>query len=73
MNAYPLLRGAIPREARGVLAALVLLTMAVGGALHGAAFDLAGGYRPLFLFMAGYAALAIGAIFVVPRGAGEAR
>jgi MFS family permease len=75
-NAYPLFVEPIPRERRGVLAALFLLCMALGGAvgdpLNGAMFDLFGGYRPLFLIMTGYTALAFLAVLFVPRGAGEA-
>ena len=59
-----------------MLAALFLLCMALGGAigdpLNGSLFDLFGGYRPLFLMMAGYTALAFVAVLFVPRGAGEA-
>jgi MFS family permease len=76
VNAYPLFVEPIPRHRRGVLAALFLITMAFGGAigdpLNGAVFDLAGGYRPLFLSMACYTALAFVAVLFVPRGAGEA-
>ena len=76
VNAYPLFVEPIPRERRGVLAALFLLCMALGGAvgdpLNGAMFDLFGGYRPLFLIMTGYTALAFLAVLFVPRGAGEA-
>jgi MFS family permease len=76
VNAYPLFVEPIPRPRRGVLAALFLLCMALGGAvgdpLNGAIFDLVGGYRPLFLLMTGYAALALVAVLFVPRGAGEA-
>ena len=50
--------------------------MALGGAigdpLNGSLFDLARSYRPLFLMMTGYSALAIVAMALVPRGAGEA-
>jgi maltose/moltooligosaccharide transporter len=77
VNAFPLFVEPIPRERRGVLAALFLLAMALGGAvgdpLNGAVFDLAGGYRPLFLMMAGYTALAVVAVLTIPRGTGEAR
>ena len=59
-----------------MLAALFLLSMALGGAigdpLNGALFDLAGGYRPLFLNMATYSALAFAAVLMLPRGVGEA-
>ena len=40
--------------------------------MNGAVFDLFGGYRPLFLMMAAYTALAFVAVLQVPRGAGEA-
>ena len=76
VNAYPLFVEPIPRQHRGVLAALYLLCMALGGAigdpLNGAIFDLAASYRPLFLMMAGYTVLAVAAVLFVPRGAGEA-
>ena len=76
VNAYPLFVEPIPRQRRGVLAALFLLSMAFGGAIgdpvNGAVFDLTGSYRPLFLLMTGYAALAFGAVLMIPRGAGEA-
>lgn len=76
VNAYPLFVEPIPRERRGVLAALFLLCMALGGAvgdpLNGSIFDAAGSYRPLFLVMTGYTALAFTAVLFVPRGAGEA-
>jgi maltose/moltooligosaccharide transporter len=76
VNAYPLFVEPIPRSRRGVLAALFLLCMALGGAvgdpLNGALFDLAGSYRLLFLMMAGYTALAFVAVLFIPRGTGEA-
>ena len=76
VNAYPLFVEPIPRERRGVLAALFLLSMALGGAigdpLNGGLFDLFGGYRALFLLMTAYTALAFVAVLLVPRGAGEA-
>lgn len=76
VNAYPLFVEPIPPARRGVLTALLLLCMALGGAigdpLNGALFDLAGGYRPLFLLMTVYTALAFVAVLVIPRGAGEA-
>jgi maltose/moltooligosaccharide transporter len=76
VNAYPLFVEPIPRSSRGVLTALFLLCMALGGAvgdpLNGGLFDLFGGYRPLFLMMAGYTALACVAVLFVRRGAGEA-
>lgn len=75
-NAFPLFVEPIPRQHRGVLAALFLLSMALGGAigdpLNGSLFDLFGGYRPLFLMMSTYTALAFVAVLLVPRGAGEA-
>jgi MFS family permease len=76
VNAYPLFIEPIPRHQRGVLASLYLLAMALGGAvgdpLNGGLFDLAGGYRPLFLIMSAYTALAIAVVFSIPRGVGEA-
>ena len=61
---------------RGVLAALYLLGMALGGAigdpLNGTIFDLVNGYRPLFLVMAGYTTLAFLTVLMIPRGTGEA-
>jgi MFS family permease len=75
-NAFALFVEPIPRQHRGVLAALFLLSMALGGAvgdpLNGALFDLFGGYRPLFLMMSAYTVLAFAAVLRVPRGAGEA-
>jgi MFS family permease len=76
VNAFPLFVEPIPRQRRGVLAALFLLCMALGGALgdplNGSVFDAFGGYRPLFLMMAVYTTLAVVAVLCVPRGAGEA-
>ena len=76
VNAYPLFVEPVPRQRRGVLAALFLLCMALGGVigdpLNGTLFDLVGSYRPLFLLMAGYTALAFVAVLFVPVGAGEA-
>ena len=76
VNAYPLFVEPIPRERRGVMAALFLLSMALGGAvgdpLNGAVFDIAGGYRPLFLLMAAYSALAAIVVLRVRPGVGEA-
>jgi MFS family permease len=75
VNAYPLFVEPIPRGHRGVLAALFLLSMALGGAigdpLNGALFDLFGSYRALFAVMAIYTALAFAVVLAVPRGAGE--
>jgi maltose/moltooligosaccharide transporter len=74
--AYPLFIEQIPRHARGVLASLFLLCMALGGAigdpLNGRLFDLFDSYRPLFVHMSVYAMLAIAATLAIPRGAGEA-
>ena len=76
VNAYPMFVEPIPRERRGVLSALFLLCMALGGAIgdpmNGVLFDLVGSYRPLFLMMATYTALAFVAVLAIPRGAGEA-
>lgn len=76
VNAYPMFVEPIARSHRGSLAALFLLSMALGGALgdplNGRVFDLVGSYRPLFPLMAGYTTLALLAILTVPRGAGEA-
>ena len=76
VNGYPMFVEPIPRERRGVLAALFLLCIALGGAvgdpMNGAMFDLFGSYRPLFLMMAAYTALAFVAVLRIPRGAGEA-
>ena len=76
VNAYPLFVEPVPRERRGILAALFLLCMALGGAigdpLNGGIFDLVGSYRPLFLLMAAYTALAFVAVLFIPRGTGEA-
>ena len=75
VNAYPLFVEPVPRERRGILAALFLLCMALGGAigdpLNGAIFDLVNSYQPLFLLMAGYTALAFAAVLFIPRGTGE--
>jgi predicted MFS family arabinose efflux permease len=76
VNSYPMFVEPIPRAQRGVLAALFLLCMALGGGIgdpmNGALFDLFGSYRPLFLMMAAYTALAFVAVMMIPRGAGEA-
>jgi MFS family permease len=74
-NAYPLFIEPIPRQQRGVLAAVFVMCMAagaVGDPLNGALFDLVGGYRPMFVIMAGYTALAFWAVLLIPRGVGEA-
>jgi MFS family permease len=76
VNAYPLFVEPVPRERRGVLTALFLLCIALGGGIgdpmNGALFDLLGSYRPLFLLMATYTALAFVAVLAIPRGTGEA-
>jgi MFS family permease len=76
VNAYPLFVEPVPRNRRGTLAALFLLSMALGGAvgdpLNGTIFDLSGSYRPLFVMMSTYTVLALVAVLFVPRGAGEA-
>ena len=75
VNAYPMFVEPIPRARRGLLAALFLLCMALGGGIgdpmNGALFDLFGSYRPLFLMMAVYTALAFVAVLRIPRGTGE--
>jgi MFS family permease len=76
VNAYPLFVEPIPAERRGVLAAVFLLCMAIGGGIgdpmNGALFDAAGSYRPMFLLMLVYTVLAFIATYLVPRGVGEA-
>jgi MFS family permease len=76
VNVYPLFIEQIPEQRRGVLAALFLLCMALGGAvgdpLNGAFFDLLDGYRTLFLMLAAFTALAFVAVLAIPKGAGEA-
>jgi MFS family permease len=76
VNAYPLFVEPIPRQHRGMLTALFLLSIALGGAigdpLNGRLFDFFGSYRPVFLMMAGYTALAFVAVLLVPRRVGEA-
>jgi predicted MFS family arabinose efflux permease len=75
VNAYPMFVEPIPPARRGVLASMFLLCMALGGGIgdpmNGALFDLFG-YRPLFLLMAAYTALAFVAVLGIPRGVGEA-
>jgi predicted MFS family arabinose efflux permease len=70
VNAYPLFVEPVPPARRGVLAALFLLAMALGGAigdpLNGTLFDLSASYRPMFLFMAAYSALAFVAVWRIP-------
>lgn len=76
VNAYPLFIELVPRHIRGVLAALFLLCMALGGAvgdpLNGRFFDLLNGYRAMFLLMACYTVLAFVVVLFIPRGVGEA-
>ena len=75
VNAFPLFVEPVPAEHRGLLGALYVLCMALGGAigdpLNGGLFDLFGGFRALFLMMASYVALAFVAVLMVPRGTGE--
>ena len=75
VNAYPLFVEPVPRRQRGILSALFLLCIALGGAigdpLNGRLFDAFGGYRSLFLMMAGYTALAFIAVLAIPKGTGE--
>jgi predicted MFS family arabinose efflux permease len=76
VNAYPLFVEPVPPERRGALVALFLLCIALGGVigdpLNGGLFDLTGSYRPLFLIMAAYTALACAAVMFIPPGTGEA-
>jgi MFS family permease len=76
VNSYPLFVEQVPPSHRGFLAALYLLSLALGGGigdpLNGMLFDLHSGYRALFLLMAVYSALAFASVLFVPRGAGEA-
>ena len=76
VNAYPLFVEPIPRERRGLLAALYPLAMALGGMVgdpfNGGVFDLFDSYRPLFLLMSVYSALAFVTVLAIPKGAGEA-
>lgn len=75
-NAYPLFIEPVPARRRGILAALFLLCIALGGAigdpLNGSLFGLYGSYRPMFLMMGVYSALAFGVVLLIPRGTGEA-
>ena len=76
VNAYPLFVEPVSPASRGVLTSLFVLCMALGGGigdpLNGAIFDLADGYRPMFVMMAGYVGLAFLTVLFIPRGAGEA-
>jgi predicted MFS family arabinose efflux permease len=75
VNAFPLFIEPVPRERRGVLAALFVLCQALGGVcdpLNGVLFDLQGSYRSLFLILTAYTVAAFVAVVFVPRGAGEA-
>ena len=75
-NAYPLFIEPVPPPRRGTLAALFLLCIALGGAigdpLNGALFGLYSSYRPMFLVMTVYSALAFAVVLLIPRGTGEA-
>jgi predicted MFS family arabinose efflux permease len=77
VSAYPLFVEPVARSHRGVLSALFLLSIALGGGigdpLNGILFDMVGSYRPLFLMMAAYTTLALVTVLCVPRGTGEAR
>ena len=66
VNAYP----PVPRGRRGSLC--IALGGAIGDPLNGSLFDLFGSYRPLFMVMAVYTALAFAAVLMVTRGTGEA-
>jgi maltose/moltooligosaccharide transporter len=76
VNAYPLFVEPVPPQRRGILSALFLLSMALGGAigdpLNGRIFDVYNSYRPLFLMMAVYTTLAFVTVLFIPRGTGEA-
>lgn len=76
VNAYPLFIELVPQRIRGMLAALYLLCVALGGAfgdpLNGRLFDLLNGYRPMFLLMATYTALGFVAMLFIRKGVGEA-
>ena len=76
VSAYPLFVEPVPPDRRGVLSALFLLSIALGGMigdpLNGVLFARAGSYRSLFWLMAIYTALAFMAVLLVPRGTGEA-
>ena len=76
VNAYPLFVEPVPPQRRGVLSALFLLSMALGGAigdpLNGRIFDIYNSYRPLFLMMTVYTALAFVTVLFIPQRTGEA-
>jgi MFS family permease len=76
VNAYPLFIELVSRQIRGMLAALFLLCVALGGAfgdpLNGRLFDLLNNYRAMFLLMATYTALGFVAVLFIPKGVGEA-
>jgi MFS family permease len=71
VNAYPLFVEPVPPARRGVLSALFLLAMALGGAvgdpLNGTLFDLYGSYRPMFLIMAAYCVLGFLVVRRIPN------
>jgi hypothetical protein len=75
VNAYPLVIELVPRERRGVLAALLVFCMALGW--RNRPFERSVARPPGKLPVAvpipgGYAAAALVAVRLVPRGAGEA-
>lgn len=76
VNAYPLFVELVPRKIRGVLAALYLLCLALGGAVgdpvNGSIFDLLNSYRAMFLLMTCYTVAGFAAVLLIPRGVGEA-
>jgi len=76
VNAFPLFVEPLPRERRGILSALYLLSMALGGLigdpLNGRLFDLLDSYRSLFVVMAVYASVAFLTVLQIPPGVGEA-
>jgi predicted MFS family arabinose efflux permease len=77
VNAYPLFIERVAPSNRGILTSVFLLSMALGGAVgdpvNGRLFDAFAGYRPMFLLMCAYTTLAVLAVWLIPRGAGEAR
>ena len=75
VNAFPLYVEPLPRERRGILSALYLLSMALGGLigdpLNGRLFDLLDSYRSLFVLMAVYTGVAFLTVIQIPPGVGE--